>query len=202
MDAARAPLPPIPPDDDIAYGYKPSMMGGLHAFRLAPDALYWEIGRYSGKIPYASIRRVRLSFRPVTLATHRFTAEIWAPDTPKIVVASTSWKSMVEQQRQDADYVAFVRALMRRIGRAGGRARLETGATPLLYWPGLVLCAGLAVGLPFMLLRAVQAGALGGAAIVALLLAVFVWQIGNFFWRNRPGTFPADAVPPAVLPRG
>jgi hypothetical protein len=202
MDDARSPTPSIPPRDDTIYAYKPSMMGGPHAFRLGADALHWEIGRYSGTIPYASIQRIRLSFRPVTLATHRFMAEIWAPDTPKIIVASTSWKSMVEQQRQDAAYKAFIQALVWRIGRAGGRPLLQTGATPLLYWPGLLVCAGLAVGLPFMLFRAVQAGAFGGAAIVGLLLAVFVWQIGNFFWRNRPGMFSPDAVPPTVLPRG
>jgi hypothetical protein len=40
-----------------------------------------------------------------------------------------------------------------------------------------------------------------GAAFVAAFLALFMWQAGNLFRRNRPGTFRPDAVPPLVLPK-
>ena len=35
-----------------------------------------------------------------------------------------------------------------------------------------------------------------------LMLLIFLWQIGTFFWRNRPGPYRPDAVPSVVLPRG
>jgi hypothetical protein len=190
-----------PVKGDVVYSFKPSMMGAPHTFRLGPDAMDWEVGRHSGSIPYGAVRRLRLSFRPASLAPHRFVAEIWSDTAPKLTVASTSWRSLVEQERNDTAYAAFIRELGRRVGGAGRRAALEIGSPPLLYWPGVVICAVLALGLPWILFRAIAAGALGGAALVGALLAVFAWQLGNLFWRNRPGTFRPDDIPWWVLPR-
>jgi hypothetical protein len=39
------------------------------------------------------------------------------------------------------------------------------------------------------------------AAIVAAFLAFYLWQAGNFFRRNRPGTYRPDALPADVMPR-
>jgi hypothetical protein len=203
MTSAHASVPAVASDDtDLTYGFKPSMMSGPHVFRLAPDVLHWEVGRYSGRVPYASIRRIRLSYRPVSLATHRFIAEIWSDVAPKLTVASTSWKSLVEQQRNDAHYTAFVRALNRRIATSGGAPLFRAGAVPLLYWPGAVLCAGLGLGFPWIIVRALQAGALGAAALIGLLMLLFAWQMGNIFWRNRPRAYSPLDIPSDVLPRG
>lgn len=191
-----------PPDGDLEYTYKPSLMGAPCEFRLTADALHWNVGRGQGRIPYGSIRRIRLSFRPVTLATYRFVAEIWSDGAPKLIIASTSWRSVVEQQRQDAAYAAFVRALNHRVAAAGGATAFQAGSPHLLYWPGVLVFAAFALAIPFMAIRAVHDGALGGAAIVAALLLVFLWQVGTFFWRNRPGPYRPDAVPSLVLPRG
>lgn len=194
-------LPPAA-DDDLTYSFKPSMMGGMCAFRLAPDGLYWQVGRQSGHMPYRAIRRIRLSFKPVSLATYRFITEIWSDLAPKLTVASTSWRSIVEQERHDALYAAFVRELNRRIARAGGAPTFHTGSPPLLYWPGVVILVLLAAMLPFMLMSAFASGAMGGVAIVGGVMLVFFYQLGIFFWRNRPGVYRPDAVPSAVLPRG
>ena len=91
-------------------------------FTLKPDALEWQIGRRSGRVRYDRVRAVRLSYRPVTMQTHRFITEIWSADNPKIQIVSVSWRSIMEQERLDKAYSAFVTELHRRVsarGRAG-----------------------------------------------------------------------------------
>ncbi|MCC7347937.1 MAG: hypothetical protein IT538_11120 [Variibacter sp.] len=208
MDDASTPAAPAAAADSagragaVTYAYKPSMISGQHTFHLGPDGLQWQIGRYSGTTPYRAIGTIRLSFKPVSLAAHRFQAEIWAAGTPKLTIASTSWRSMVEQQRHDAEFAAFVRALHRRLAEAGADPVLRTGTPAVIYWIGLAVFAAFAALVPVMLVRSALAGAAGGAGVIALLMAFFFYRLGTFFWRNRPGTYRLDAIPPAVLPAG
>jgi hypothetical protein len=188
-------------DADIAYAYKPSLMGAPFEFRLTPDAFAWSKGRATGRTPYERIRRIRLGFRPQTMQNHRFLAEVWTADGPKLQIASTSWKSLVEQERFDERYRAFVTELCRRTGAAGGEALFQAGSPAILYWLGVIVFVGASLALAGLVIRALQQGAWGGAAFVAGFLALFLWQAGAFFRRNRPGVFRSDAVPEAVLPR-
>jgi hypothetical protein len=187
--------------DEFTYTYKSSLIAAPFEFRLAPDALHWGKGRTTGRTLYSQIRRVRLSYRPLTMQNHRFVAEIWS-DGPKLTISSTSWKSMVEHERLDARYRVFVRELCRRIGIAGGRAVLQMGSPAILYWPGVIVFAAAALALAGLIVRALQFAAWGGAAFIAAFLGLLLWQAGTFFRRNRPGVFPPDAVPDSVLPRG
>jgi hypothetical protein len=176
-------------------------MGAPWSFRLTPEGLAWENGRRSGHILYRDIRRVRLSFRPVSMQTHRYAMEVWAAGAPKFMAVSSSWKSMVEQERLDRSYSAFVTAFHCRLKEAGVPARFEQGRGPLAYWPGLLIFAGVALGLAFMIMRALQSGALAGAAFIAAFLGLFLWHGGNFLRRNRPGLYRPDALPEMLLPR-
>ena len=38
--------------------------------------------------------------------------------------------------------------------------------------------------------------------VIAAFLALFLWQGGNFFRRNRPGLYRPDAPPEELLPQG
>ena len=194
--------PPSPsdPGDDPVYVYKPSLMGAPWELRLGPDALEWQVGWRRGRIPYRRITRVRLSFRPLTMQTRRFVTEIWWPDGPRLSIASTSWRSLVEQQPQDQAYGAFIRELHRRIAAAGAVAALETGVPAMLYWPGLAVFAAVGLGLAALTVRALQVGAYGGAALVGGFFGLFVWQSGTYFQRNRPGRYRPEAVPKGLVP--
>jgi hypothetical protein len=187
---------------DLRYVYKPSLMGAAWELRLRPDALEWRTGRHHGRIPYDRITRIRLSFRPVTMQTRRFVTEIWWPGAPRLSIASTSWRSLVEQAAQDHDYGAFVRELNARVAAAGGAASFETGVPPFLYWPGVVVFVGVAAGLAVLTLRALELGAYSGAALVAAFLALFVWQSGGYFKRNHPGRDRPEAPPRELVPDG
>ena len=187
---------------DPAYAYKPSLLGAPWEFRLTPDALEWSIGRHQGRTPYDRIARIRLSFRPVTMQTRRFVTEIWPAGGPKLSIASSSWKSVLEQEGRDQDYGAFVRELHRRMAAAGAPASFETGSPALLYWPGLAVFVVVSFGLAALTLQALQIGAWAGAAFVGGFLALFLWQSGNYFRRNWPGRYRPDALPEWLVPPG
>jgi hypothetical protein len=184
------------------YAYKPSLMGAPWEFRLAPDALEWQIGRYRGRTPYVRIARVRLSFRPVTMQTRRFVTEIWPVDGPRLSIASSSWRSLFEQEGRDQAYGAFIRELHRRIAASGSRAAFETGSPPIRYWLGLAVFVIVTLGLAMLTVRALQSGAWAAAAMIGGMLCLFVWQSGNYFRRNRPGSYRPEALPEQLVPRG
>jgi len=188
--------------DAPAYAYKPSLMGAPWEFRLAPDAIEWQIGRYQGRTAYARIARVRLSFRPVTMQTRRFVTEIWPIDGPRLSIASSSWKSIVEQEGREQAYSAFIRELHRRILTSGAQVTFEAGSPAILYWLGLAVFVIVSLGLAALTVRALQSGAWSAAAIIGGMLCLFVWQSGNYFRRNRPGNYRPEALPEHLVPRG
>lgn len=187
--------------EDPAYTYRPSLLGAPWEFRLVGDGIDWIAGRKSGHIPFRDVRRVRLSFRPASMQSHRFMTELWASGAPKLEILSSSWKSMVEQVRQDAPYTAFIVELHHRIARAAPPALYQQGSVPWLYWPGLIVFVCVALGFAVLIVRALQEHARGGAAIVGVFLVLFLWQGGNFFHRNRPGQYRPDALPAELMPK-
>jgi hypothetical protein len=194
--------PAAPAGGDLVYRYRPSLLGAAHEFKLAGDGIEWSAGARSGRVPFRDVRRVRMSFKPVSMQSHRYRTEVWAEGPLKLEIVSSSWKSMVEQERLDKPYSAFVAELHRRILLAAAPVRFEHGSNQLMYWPGLILFVGVGLGLALLVVRALQTGAMGGAAFIAAFLVLFLWQGGNFFHRNRPGIYRADALPAAVMPKG
>jgi hypothetical protein len=190
-----------PPDGAVTYAYRPSVLGATWSYRLGPDAIAWDTGRRSGEVAFREITRVRLSYRPLTMQTQRYRMEIWSTQAPKLDLVSTSWKSMVEQERLDESYVAFVEELHRCIVAAGAPVQFETGINRLIYWPGMALLVVTSLGLALMTVRALAASVWVGAALVAAFLVLFLWQGGNFFRRNRPAVYEPLALPPDLLPR-
>jgi hypothetical protein len=184
-----------------AYAYKASLMGAPWEFRLEPDRLVWVVGRRQGEIFYRDIRRVRLSFRPATMQSYRFIAEIWAPGAPKLTIASTSWHGIAEQRRQDQPYRDFIVALHQRIAAAKSNPLLDAGTHPFLYWPGVVVFAALAIGIVALLVSALRQNSWGATLFLTGFFALLLWQIGGFFRRNHPGRYVATAIPENVLPK-
>ena len=184
----------------LVYAYRPSLLGAAWEFALTGDTLEFRAGRKPGRIDLHKIWRVRLSFRPIAMQSQRFLTEIWAEGAPKLEICSSSWKSMVEQERLDGSYAAFVMELHRRLAQAGVPARFEQGSSPLRYWPGLVIFAGIDLALAALVMLGLRAHAWQGTGLVAGFLLIFLWQVGNFFHRNRPGVYRPDAVPPGLMP--
>lgn len=188
-------------DADPFYGFKSSVAGSPFMLWLRRDGMEWSYGNRSGLVRYDRIRRVRLAYRPATLQQHRFTAEIWSEGVPKLQIISTSWQGLVQQLRQDGPYAAFITELHRRMGAACSKARFQAGMAIVPYWIGLAIIAASAVAFATVVFKAVELSEWRALVVIVLVFAAFGWQIGSYFFRNRPGGYRPDAIPPYVLPK-
>jgi hypothetical protein len=189
------------PPGDRTYAFKASLIGSPHQFTLTPDALEWQAGRRSGRIRYGAVRAVRLSYRPVTMQSHRFITEIWSPGNPKIQIVSVSWRSIMEQQRLDAAYAGFIVELHRRLAAANASAQFSTGLPFATYWVGVVVFGAVLAATGALVVRAMSFDQWAPMVVVGIFFLVFAYQLGTYFYRNRPGRYRPDAVPAGLLPK-
>ena len=190
------------PEEGTAYAYRPSLLGVPMEFQLTPGGINWSGARGSGHVAFQDVRHVRMAFVPATMQPHRFVTEIWADRTPKLSIVSSSWKSMVEQERLDHAYRAFITELHRRLAQAGSQAHFEQGRHPLIYWPGLAIFVAFLVVLATLVPRAIASGEAGVAALIGGSILLFGWYGWEFFGRNWPRRYAPDAPPQVLLPKG
>jgi hypothetical protein len=189
-----------PHEATTRYAYKASLVGTAHQFELTDQGLGWRIAGKSGVWPYAAISGIRLSYRPVSMQSRRFRADIDSAGLGRIALLSTSWQTSVLMAPQDRDYRAFIVELHRRTAAVGGNAVLTGGLKPRLYIAALVLLALVAVAMAGLLIRAILTGELAGILFLLGFAALFGWQVGGFVRRNRPQTYSFDHLPGALLP--
>jgi len=182
------------------YAYKASLIGSAHQFELTDAGLSWQVGGKSGVWPYADIAELRLSYRPVSMQSRRFRADIMRKDGQRIAVLSTSWQTVALMAPQDKDYTAFITQLHARMKQAGSKAVLVGGLKSGLYIAGAVVVALVSISIVGLLVRALAIGEFAGALFLVGFAALFGWQIGGFLMRNRPQSYTFDQLPKALLP--
>lgn len=160
----------------------------------------FHVGRKSGLWRYADITSVRLSYRPVSMQSRRFRADIGNNDGERIAVLSTTWQTVALMAPQDRDYRAFIVELHRRLASAEGRIVLSGGLRPWIYNAGLAVMALVAIAMSGLLARAVAVGEFGGILFIAGFAALFGWQIGGFILRNKPRNYTFEDLPKELLP--
>ncbi|MBI5264628.1 MAG: hypothetical protein HY852_22770 [Bradyrhizobium sp.] len=185
----------------VAYAYRASLIGGAHEFDLTDQGLSWRIGGRSGLWPYAEIMAVNLSFRPVSMQSRRFRADIRHTSGSQIAVLSTTWQTVTLQAPQDHGYRSFIVELHRRMAEAGARAVLTAGLGPKTYAAAIAVLIVLAASMAALLARAVATGEFAGGLFVIGFAALFAWQVGGFIRRNRPVVYSYDKLPETVLPK-
>jgi hypothetical protein len=184
----------------ICYAYKASLIGSAHEFELKDAGLSWQARGKSGVWPYADIVAIRLSYRPVSMQSRRYRADIEHKSGQSITVLSTSWQTVALMAPQDRDYRAFVVQLHQRLRDAGGRVALIGGIGPLTYAGGCLMLALVAIAITGLLAQAVATHELGGALFLVGFAALFGWQMGGFIWRNKPRIYTFDGLPETLLP--
>ncbi|HLL28358.1 MAG TPA: hypothetical protein VKT73_12015 [Xanthobacteraceae bacterium] len=183
-----------------SYRYRPRLVGGEFVFRLTADALEWEIGRRSGRIPYREIARVRLGYRPTNLAGGRFIAEVWPRQGTKIEIASITQRSLFDFQNQAPLYRPFVAELIRRITVAGAACRFDAGFPYWRWWPALFVAVVTPAAALFVAARALIEGEYALSATIIFLGLIFLWQVGPMIMRNRPRAYDPHSIPADALP--
>ena len=184
----------------VRYAYKASLIGAAHQFELTDAGLSWRVAGRSGVWPYADIAAIRLSYRPVSMQSHRFRADIDHIGGGRIAILSTTWQTAALMAPQDHGYRAFMVELHRRLQDAGSKAALVGGIGPKTYAAALALLTLLGIAMAGLLLRALLIGEFVGALFLLGFAALFTWQIGGFVKRNRPRTYSLDNLPRELLP--
>ncbi len=187
------------PPDGTRYLFKGSLAGGAKQFELTGAGLSWQAAK-SRVWPLESIAAIRLSYRPSSMQSWRFRADIQNREREVVTLYSTTWHSISMMVRQDEAYRAFILELHRRLAAANSKVFLVAGINPILYFTGLAAMALIAISIAGLFVRAVWIGELAGALFLVAFAGWFVWQIGGFMKRNRPRTYTLDALPMDVLP--
>jgi hypothetical protein len=216
----KAPDGPDKAISGVRYAYKASLIGAAHRFELTDDGLSWHIGSRSGVWPYAGISAIRLSYRPVSMQSRRFRADIEdaGPESTshestshaskslaskslgRIAILSTTWWTAALMAPQDHDYRAFIIGLHARMKQAASNATLTGGLRPRIYAAAVVLLILVAMAMAGLFIRAIATGEWAGALFLIGFAALFAWQTGGFVARNRPRAYTFDDLPKALLP--
>jgi hypothetical protein len=196
----------VPPDASneaaapTRYAYKASLIGAAHQFELTEQGLSWRVAGRSGLWPYADVAAVRLSYRPVSMQSRRFRADIENAVGARVVILSTSWQTAALMAPQDRDYRAFISQLHARMAVAGSRALLLGGLGPRVYAAAIMCVTLLAVAMAGLFVRSIATGEWAGALFLIGFSALFAWQVGGFITRNRPLAYTFDHLPKVLLP--
>jgi hypothetical protein len=158
------------------------------------------MGRRSGVWPYADIASIRLSYRPMSMQSRRFRADIVRAGGERIAILSTTWQTVALMTPQDQDYRAFVIELHRRMKAAGSTASLTGGIGTVTYAMAVAVLALLAIAMIGLLVRALATSEFTGALFLVGMAVWFAWTIGGFIKRNRPCRYSFDALPATLLP--
>jgi hypothetical protein len=185
---------------ETRYDYRASLIGSAHQFELTDAGLSWKIGGRSGVWAYSDIASIRLTFRPMSMQSRRFRADIKNTSGRRISILSTTWQTVSLMAPQDHGYRAFITELHRRMSAARSKAALIGGIGPTTYAAALVMVTLLGIAMAGLLVRAFATGEWYGALFLVGFVALFSWQIGGFIMRNRPRTYDFDHLPDALLP--
>lgn len=188
------------PGSTLDYSYKASLVGSAHRFTLTDHGLQFQIGRRSGCFRYDEIAAINLSYRPVSMQSRRFRADISDRSGERIAVLSTTWQTVALVAPQDAGYRAFIVALHDRMHAAGSKAVLTGGLRPAVYVGAVVLLALVGLAMAALLVRALMSGEFAGALFLVGFAALFAWQTGGFVLRNKPRAYGIHDLPRELLP--
>ena len=184
----------------ISYAYKASLISSAQQFELTDAGLSWQIGRRSGVWPYADIASIRLSYRPMSMQSRRFRADIERAGGERIAILSTTWQTVSLMTPQDQGYRAFIAELHRRMKAAGSKASLTGGIGMVSYATAVAMLVLLAIAMIGLLVRALATSEFTGALFLVGIAIWFAWTIGGFIKRNRPRGYSFDALPATLLP--
>ena len=125
--------------DGSHYTFKPSLVGSAWQFDLTGEGLSWQVKGKHGVWPLEKIAAIRLSYRPVSMQSRRFRADIEDTRGERVTIYSTTWHTVALMSPQDNGYRAFIVELHRRLAAIGSKAVLVVGINRAIYVAGLAV---------------------------------------------------------------
>ncbi len=183
------------------YAHRPKPFSAEATFTLAPRALEIEHGRRSGRFPYPEIAEIRLSYRPRNTTNEAYAARIIRHDRVTASLSNISWKTLVEFDRQDAAYAAFLRALIARVAAANPDLVLHAGLGRLHFAAATVVGVATVLATIWMAGWGLTSGATGFGLLALGFGLFFGWWSLRFLSANRPRRFAAGHEPANVMPK-
>jgi hypothetical protein len=184
----------------LVYEHRAKPYAQEARFEMKPDVLAVTQGSRSGDFAYGDITLVRLLYKPRNTTNEGYQAKLYRKDRRTVGLTNLTWKSLVDLDRQDADYTAFVKALILRVAAANPHVILEAGMPRWLHTLTAVAGGIAMVALVLVGIAALRQGGWPMALMTVAIGAYFVWWTWRYLGRNRPRRFQPDAIPGDVLP--
>lgn len=188
------------PSARLSYAYKPSLTGAARHFELGDDGITFRSGYRAGVWQYRDIASVSLSYRPISMLSRRFRADIRHKDGKVLTLVSATWASIALVTPQDAPYRAFVSELHRRLQSSEGTIIYAAGLKPPLFAIAAGALGAVMLALAGLLVRAIAMGSMTAALFMLGFAAWFGWTIGRWLLLNKPRTYDPANLPQELLP--
>jgi hypothetical protein len=192
-------------DDDgppPSYRHNPRPVGYPIAFKILDDRLVVDTTRKVEEMQLGAVTRVRLTYEPRSFAQSAFRTRLTLVNGRTVNLTSVSWNSLMDVRTQDAEYSAFVRALVAAVARLNPGVEIVAGK-PRFQWYAMIVAAAVALlAVALFSWRALASGAYGAALFGAAVGAVGIWQLEPIIRLNRPGRHSPERLPEPLLPRG
>lgn len=190
-----------PPPLRIEHRVRVSALEPERIWKLLGDTLWMcTEGQADIPIPLASIRRIRLSFDPSRSRTNLFRCHIHNHTGKIAVIQNIHFKGFASFEDMSPAYCSFVETLVPRVASLSPGCVFATGTSWLGWTANAVF---LFITFSFLVLAMIWFyTAIGALVIIKLILiAFFIPLVIRWFLRNKPGTFPPNAIPQGILPR-
>jgi hypothetical protein len=186
--------------DAITYQHRAKPYAPEAEFVLKDDHVAITQGARKGNFPYRDIDLIRLTYRPRNTTNEGYVAKIYRRDRKTASLTNLSWKSLVDMERQDASYAAFVRALIGRITAANPAVALQAGMPRWLHLITGAFGAAAVLTMIVVTAQAIRNASWPIALMTGALALYFGWWSWRYLTRNRPRRFTPDALPADVMP--
>lgn len=177
----------------------------LHQFvpertwQVGDTELSWHDAKgQSGRIPYASVKSVRLRFEPSRAERRRYAMRIDA--IPQAAITNIHYDGIYDFKDQSETYRPFVEAFHEKLLKANPNVQFRSGSTPFAYVGNILLTiwifAMLAIAAMFLF-------AIGLTWLVVLKLAIIIFFLPALFRllkKNKPSTYDPLDIPEDLAP--
>lgn len=179
----------------------------LHAFvpsrtyTVTDDALLWRDGKGgSGRLAYADLAEVRLSYAPTRVQKNRYFMTLSTGHDKPLQISNEDYRGLADFQDRSLSYRVFVDELYRAIAAANSSVCYRSGSSKarhMLHW-AITLFLILVLATAAMVLLAT--GLYWLIVVKLAVIAYFLPLLRRYLRLNTPNAYDPLALPESMLP--